>query len=214
MDIEKLAVDANEEVGNEIISGVLEENTTEGINPKGFLLDESDVLLFQKELHSKETNSESLILAENLKTPFNGKENLQKLLSKEEKQLIETPEDKRNSLIEKAFNQATFSETKKTNDKAQVRPSENAVGVMVTPGQSLAIDAQDKSLNLTNKSENIKANDAAYEIKAMPIEIAMDPSKVITRESVNLQTPSTVENVVRTHSEIIYFELFRPQLQA
>lgn len=234
MDIEKLAVDANEEVGNEIISGVLEENTTEGINPKGFLLDESDVLLFQKELNAKEENNHTSVLVENknllseelkktlygnkhdlpinvqiekkkVQENLNNQEETSKVSFKSKEQFIENPVNKENNpvkentLIEKTFNQITISGIKKPNDY----PSENAVGGMVTPGQSLAIDAQDKSLNLTNKSEHAKANDAAYEIKAMPIEIAMDPSKVITRESVNLQTPSTVENVVRTHSEII-----------
>ena len=259
MDIEKLAVDANEEVGNEIISGVLEENTTEGINPKGFLLDESDVLLFQKELNDKGESNNTSVLAENknllseeLKKTLNGNKhdlliNIQNekkiaqgspnnqegpsnVFFKSKEQFIENSVNKENSLIEKAFNPTTISETKKSNDypsensvdnidknifvprehsetkkssdAPQVHSSENSVDGMVIPGQPLAIDHQDKSLNQTNKSENI-ANNVAYEIKAMPIEITMDPSKVIAGEAVNIQTPSTVENVVRTHSEII-----------
>ena len=223
MDIEKLAVDANKEVGNEIISGVLEENITESINPKGFLLDESDVLLFQKELNAKEESNNISVLAESknllseeLKKTLNGNQhdlliNIQnekkiaqgtpnnqegpsKVFSKETEQFIENPVNKGDQ---------TFSGTKQSSNVPQVHSSENAVGGMVISGQPLAIDAQDKSLNLTNKSENIKTNDTAYEIKAMPIEITMDPSKVTTGDAINLQTPSTVENVVRTHSEII-----------
>ena len=231
MDIEKLAVDANEEVGNEIISGVLDENTSKGINSKGFLLDESDVLLFQKELNAKEENNHTSVLVENknllseelkktlydnkhdlpinvqiekkiVQENLNNQEETSKVFFKSKEQFIENP-IKENSPIEKAFNQATISGIKKPNDYPSENSADNIDKNIFVPGEHLATDHQDKSLNLTNKSENVKANDAAYEIKTMPIEIAIDPSKATTGEAINLQTLSTVENVVRTHSEII-----------
>lgn len=236
MDIEKLALDTNEEVGNEIVSGVLDENTSKDVNSKGFLLDESDVLLFQKELNAKEESNHTSVLAENKnllseelkKTLYgnkhdlpinvqiekkivqenpNNQEETSKVFFKSKELFIENPVNKennpvkKNGPIEKSFNQATISGIKKPNDY----PSENSVDNINKNifASGVAIDHQDKALNLMNKSEHAKANDTTYEIKAMPIEIAMDPSKVTTGEAVNIQTPSTVENVVRTHSEII-----------
>lgn len=236
MDIEKLALDTNEEMGSEINSVLSEENklTLGNANTKGFLLDESDVLLFQKELNSKATSDETSILSEN-KNLFSQEAeiiNPQKLLFKEKELSNEKSISKGNSPVEKNINITTIPGIKKHNDKGNnpveknnittipgikkhndkdhFQSVESSIGNLdkniFVSGEYLAIEEQDKHFNLANKSthtEKIKTNEIAYEIKSMPLEISIEPTNATNVESAKLQTTPTVENVVRTHAEII-----------
>lgn len=284
MDIEKLALDTNEEIGNEINSVLSEENklSPRNVNTKGFLLDESDILLFQKELNAKEESNNTSVLSENknllsekLKKPLYNRESFQKFLSKKgEKSLYskettskllpqkgdkmlrneenttgflskkgEKPlygnknELKMNAPIGKEITQgkpnskdvlskvltkgkeqsSIIPETRKHNDKELFHPLESSVETFESSAENmiknvsassehLSIEPKDKSLNITNKttpSGALETNDTSYEIKSMPLEISVEPNKGITAESAKFQTSSKIENVVRTHSEII-----------
>ena len=86
--------------------------------------------------------------------------------------------------------------------KSVQRPSNTLVN-KESENKSSYISEQVLSSEFLPKPLIEKTNDTAYENKSMPLEISIDPAKITNAELPKEQIASSINNIARTHNEII-----------
>ena len=190
MDIETLAVDSNESLEGDIASTFSGNNTLspENLGTKGFMLDSSDVLLFQKELQPKPSTEEvglnleafltkdkTLSSKDSLEPPLHAKD-FHKILSKKD-----TVEEK---------NLCDFSSPKAT--------LINKASNLLVNEKNISEEVGEDVLPLKNLSE-ISIN----ENRTIPLESSIVIPHGVGTAAEQIQQSASIENAIHTHSKLI-----------
>ncbi len=197
MDIKTLAIDTDKEIGKNAPSGLSEENKliSEDICTKGFLLEESDVLLFQKELNSNKSD-EAIFpnLKEKAINSSHSLDDMQKILSKNV--FVEKKHICKNDTIDaiEKNNLCDYIEDKnvlQTLVNEKISPeiySKNLEHTSVKTSKGRVIEAEGKENNF-------------YVTRSIPSEVPVNEN---IAASVKIPLVHSMGNTVnRTHSEII-----------